>query len=113
MVRLLVLIGLALISIPDTAAASRREALVVGAAEYAHAPGLAHTLNDARDVAAALTRLDFEVDLVLNPDRTARTPACSIFPAMRSRPKASIGYCRSAPTSRTTTTSVSRRWILP
>jgi hypothetical protein len=71
MVRLLVLIGLALVSIPDTAAASRRVALVVGAAEYSHAPGLAHTLNDARDVAAALTRLDFEVDLVLNPDRAA------------------------------------------
>ena len=71
MVRLLVLIGLALISVTDTAAASRRVALVVGAAEYAYAPRLAHTLSDARDVAAALTRLEFEVDLVLNPDRAA------------------------------------------
>jgi len=72
MVRLLVVIGLALISVTDTsAAASRRVALVVGAAEYAHAPGLAHTLSDARDVAAALTRLEFDVDLVLNPDRSA------------------------------------------
>lgn len=72
MVRLLVVIGLALISVTDTsAAASRRVALVVGAAEYAHAPALAHTLSDARDVAAALTRLEFDVDLVLNPDRSA------------------------------------------
>jgi hypothetical protein len=70
MIRLLVFIGLALIAVTDTAAA-RRVALVVGAAEYAHAPALAHTLSDARDVAAALTRLEFEVDLVLNPDRAA------------------------------------------
>jgi hypothetical protein len=71
MVRLLVLIGLALISVPDAAAAARRVALVVGAGEYAHAPALGHTLSDARDVAAALTRLEFDVDLVLDPDRAA------------------------------------------
>ena len=72
MVRLLVLIGLALISFGDTSvAAPRRVALVVGAGEYGHAPALAHTLNDAREVAAALTRLEFDVDLILNPDRTA------------------------------------------
>ena len=72
MVRLLVLIGLTLISLSDTsAAASRRVALVVGVGEYAHAPALANTLNDARDVAAALTRLQFDVDLVINPDRAA------------------------------------------
>jgi Caspase domain len=72
MVRLLVLIGFALISLSDTpAAASRRVALVVGAGGYAHAPALAHTLDDAREVAAALARLEFDVDLVLNPDRAA------------------------------------------
>jgi hypothetical protein len=72
MVRLLVLIGLTLISLSDSsAAASRRVALVVGVGEYAHAPALANTLNDARDVAAALTRLQFDVDLVINPDRAA------------------------------------------
>jgi hypothetical protein len=72
MVRLLVLFGLVFISLSDpSAAASRRVALVVGAQEYGHAPALAHTLNDAREVAAALTRLEFDVDLVLNPDRAA------------------------------------------
>jgi uncharacterized caspase-like protein len=72
MVRLLVLIGLVLISLSDaSAAASRRVALVVGAGGYAHAPALGNTLNDAREVAAALTRLEFEIDLVLNPDRAA------------------------------------------
>jgi hypothetical protein len=72
MVRLLVLFGLVFISLSDpSAAASRRVALVVGAQEYGHAPALAHTLNDAREVAAALTRLEFDVDLVINPDRGA------------------------------------------
>jgi uncharacterized caspase-like protein len=72
MARLLVLIGLAAIWITGSSeAATRRVALVVGAANYAHAPALAHTLDDARGVAAALARLDFEVDLVLNPDRAA------------------------------------------
>jgi hypothetical protein len=50
-------------------AAAPRVALVVGVADYAHAPALAHTLNDARDIAEALRRLNFDVDLVLNPDR--------------------------------------------
>ena len=70
--RVLVLIGLALALIADTStAATRRVALVVGAGNYAHAGALAHTLDDARELAAALTRLDFDVDLVLNPDRAA------------------------------------------
>jgi hypothetical protein len=72
MVRLLVLIGLAAIWIAGSCeAATRRAALVVGAANYAHAGALAHTLDDARGIAAALERLGFEVDLVLDPDRAA------------------------------------------
>jgi hypothetical protein len=72
MLRLLLLIGLAFLCLTDTgAAAERRVALVVGAAKYAHAHALAHTLDDARDTAAALKRLGFEVDLVLDPDRAA------------------------------------------
>ena len=72
MVRLLVLIGLAAVFIADSSeAATRRVALVVGASNYAHAGALAHTLEDAHGMAAALARLEFEVDLVLNPDRAA------------------------------------------
>jgi hypothetical protein len=48
-----------------------RVALVVGVSNYAHAPALAHTLDDARDMSGALKRLGFEVDLVLDPDRAA------------------------------------------
>jgi Caspase domain len=70
MIRFLLLLGLAFLWVTDTcAAAERRVALVVGAAKYAHAHALAHTLDDARDVAAALKRLGFDVDLVLDPDR--------------------------------------------
>ena len=67
-------------------------ALVVGAAEYGHAPALAHTLNDARDVAAALTRLEFEVDLVLNPDRAALENAVRRFGQKSPRRDTSLFY---------------------
>jgi hypothetical protein len=68
--RLAILLGVAVVWLTNScAAAERRVALVVGAASYAHAPALAHTLDDARDVAAALKRLGFDVDLVLDPNR--------------------------------------------
>jgi hypothetical protein len=68
--RFAILLGVAVLWLTNTcAAAERRVALVVGAASYAHAPALAHTLDDARDVAAALKRLGFDVDLVLDPNR--------------------------------------------
>jgi hypothetical protein len=74
------LLGFAALWMSSTCdAAERRVALVVGAANYAHAPELAHTLDDARDVAAALTRLSFDVDLVLNPDRIALENAARRF----------------------------------
>jgi uncharacterized caspase-like protein len=41
----------------------RRVALVVGNAEYAHAPRLATAINDASDIADALGRLGFDVAL--------------------------------------------------
>ena len=70
--RLLLALCLAIVGIADRCwAAERRVALVVGAAKYAHASALAHTLNDARDTAAALQRLGFKVDLVLDPDRAS------------------------------------------
>ena len=117
MVRLLVLIGLVVIFVADSvAAAERRVALVVGASNYAHAGALAHTLDDARGIAAALTRLEFDVDLVLNPDRAAlenavrrlgqnraaRMRVSFISPVTHSNRKASTGCCRLALTSKAT-----------
>jgi hypothetical protein len=70
MARFLLLITLAVLcTINPSAAAEPRVALVVGAATYQHAARLAHSLDDARDMAAALKRLGFDVDLVLDPDR--------------------------------------------
>ena len=71
MARLLFLIGLVSAwAIGLCQAGAPRVALVVGVAKYAHAPALAHTLSDARDMAETLKRLGFDVDLVLDPDRT-------------------------------------------
>ena len=72
MARLLIAISLlGLLFAGASEAAQKRVALVVGAAAYAHAPRLAHSLDDARGVAAALQRLGFDVDLVLDPDRAS------------------------------------------
>jgi Caspase domain len=67
--RLLLSLCLAIWITPPSRAEGGRVALVVGASNYAHAPALAHTLDDARDMAGALRRLGFDVDLVLDPDR--------------------------------------------
>ena len=52
-------------------AAEPRVALVIGNAEYEHAPLLNNPLNDAADVTAALERLGFAVTLLENADQTA------------------------------------------
>lgn len=51
--------------------ATSRVALLVGVSNYEHAPHLANTLNDAKDMASVLRRLGFEVELLLDPDRPA------------------------------------------
>ena len=54
--------------IADQAWSSPRVALVIGNAQYRHAPGLANPLNDATDIGAAFERLGFAVTLVANSD---------------------------------------------
>ena len=49
----------------------QRVALVIGNAEYAHAPELANPLNDANDIGTALDRLGFEVTTLENADYDA------------------------------------------
>jgi uncharacterized caspase-like protein len=46
--------------------AQNRYALVIGNAAYTRIDRLSNTLNDARDIAASLTKLGFAVDLKLN-----------------------------------------------
>jgi hypothetical protein len=64
------------------AAAEKRVAFVLGIADYAHAPRLANTINDARAVAAALRRLGFEVIDGEDLDREATTRALRRFAAV-------------------------------
>jgi uncharacterized caspase-like protein len=53
------------------ALADGRVALVVGVSNYEHAGRLANTLNDANDMATALKRLGFDVEILLDPNRGA------------------------------------------
>lgn len=65
------IVALVVMLLPSSGWAQKRVALVVGNAAYQHAGMLANPLNDARDVAAALTQLGFQVILGTNLDKRA------------------------------------------
>ena len=70
--RVLLIASLMLLGFVQAVLASdARVALVVGVGSYQHAAALANTRNDASDVGAALQRLGFTVQTVLDPDRAA------------------------------------------
>ena len=50
-------------------ALERRVALVVGVSNYVAVPHLSNTKADATEIAVALRRLAFDVELVIDPDR--------------------------------------------
>lgn len=56
---------------PDGAQAQKRVALVIGNAAYEHVPKLTNPANDARDLAAALKTLGFEVVEGIDLDKAA------------------------------------------
>ena len=89
---LVILCSMLLLSAGAAQGQERRVALVVGVSHYAHAPALAHTLDDARDMAAALKRLHFDVDLVLDPDRGALESAVRRLGQRSSGAEASLFY---------------------
>ena len=57
-------------SVALTHADGGRVALVVGVSKYEHAASLPNTLNDAKDMSAALKRLGFDVETILDPSRS-------------------------------------------
>jgi uncharacterized caspase-like protein len=61
------------------AAADKRVALVIGNGAYRNAPQLPNPANDARDVADALKRLDFETIVGLDLDRAGMDAAAIQF----------------------------------
>ena len=75
----LLLICLALSAIPAVAATERRVALVIGNARYANAPVLPNTVNDARDMAASLRQVGFEVVDGVDLDKRGMDQAVTRF----------------------------------
>jgi uncharacterized caspase-like protein len=73
---LVVAFAVLLLAVPPAAAQQgARVALVMGVGAYQAIPPLANPTNDARALAAQLTRLGFDTDLVLDPDRGAMEQA--------------------------------------
>lgn len=70
--------ALALGDVAGSKEATRRVALVIGNADYPGVP-LENTVNDARDVAAALGEHGFDVMLRINADRRGMVSALSSF----------------------------------
>lgn len=64
---------------PPAAPQERRVALVIGAGAYTNVPALPNPPNDARDLAAALRRLGFDVEEAVDPSRTAMETALRNF----------------------------------
>src|SRR3990172_10397277 len=69
----------ALISLPAAAHAASRVALVIGNSAYRHTPRLINPLNDAKDIAAALSRLGFDVIEAIDLDKRALDDALRAF----------------------------------
>jgi len=69
-----------------------RVALVVGVSKYEHAASLTNTLNDAKDITAALKRLGFEVETVFDPNRSALEAAVRRYGDRSAGAEASVFY---------------------
>jgi uncharacterized protein len=63
------------------AAAQNRRALVIGADDYRNVAKLQKAVGDARAMKLALEKTGFEVDLLINPDRSAFNTGISEFTA--------------------------------
>src|SRR5215470_9783792 len=88
--------------------ANARVALVVGVSKYAHAPSLPNTLNDAKDMSAALKRLGFDVETVLDPGRSALEAAVRRYGDRSAGADASVFYY-----SGHALETNGRNWLLP
>ncbi|NNE52604.1 MAG: hypothetical protein HKN30_09405 [Sulfitobacter sp.] len=75
-----------------TAADARRVALVIGNSDYTHASTLPNPARDARDLAAAFTRLGYEVELVEDASRAQMLDALRNFRAQSLGADHSIVY---------------------
>lgn len=78
-------------SLSDPASA-KRVALVVGNSDYLYSPRLANPGNDAREISAALKRVDFDVITVLDADLQRLIAALEAFYAKAEGAEAALFY---------------------
>src|SRR5713226_7621369 len=69
-----------------------RVALVVGVSKYEHATSLPNTLNDAKDMTAALKRLGFDVETLFDPNRSTLEAAIRRYGDRSTAADASVFY---------------------
>lgn len=79
MIKFLFALFIAVFAFPKAGITEQRFALVIGNAAYENVEPLENPRNDATDLAAALTRMGFEVDLGLDLDRVGLTKAIERF----------------------------------
>jgi hypothetical protein len=92
--RLPLLMGLALLwlALPAAATTERRVALVIGNSSYANAPVLPNTVNDARDMVAALRKVGFEVVDGVDLDKRGMDQAVTRFARLAQDADAAMFY---------------------
>jgi uncharacterized caspase-like protein/CubicO group peptidase (beta-lactamase class C family) len=95
-------------SVITAQAAGSRVALVVGVSKYEHAPALANTINDASAVAAALKRVGFDVETLLDPDRSVLEAGVRRYGERSAGSEASLFYY-----SGHALEVAGRNWIVP
>ena len=87
------LLAFAMSAFSTLAVAVERVALIIGNAQYQHAPYLSNPMNDAKAVAEQLVKLGFEVDEPLyNLDRAAMVKALREFGRKARSAKAAVVY---------------------
>ena len=84
--------ALLMLALPAAAATERRVALVIGNSSYANAPVLSNTVNDARDMAAALRRIGFEVVDGIDLDKRGMDQAVTRFARLAQDADAAMFY---------------------
>lgn len=85
------------LSLPSSALAEKRVALVIGNSDYQHTPRLANPKNDATEMAAALTKLGFEVLEGFNLDKPSFDRKVRDFPTALGSAEAGVFFYRSRP----------------
>jgi hypothetical protein len=100
--------ALLLLSTLVEAPAGGKVALVVGVSNYEHAGRLANPLNDANDMAAMLKRLGFDVETLLDPNRSALEAAARRYGERSVDAAVSLFYY-----SGHAVESAARNWLMP